>query len=156
MIEAFIRIPLYNTNAAKETSTMHTEDTNADVVRALLTNDAAARNKQNTLNTARAANGNTVLLSYDWARIAEVTPDGDVIVYDGHQETSTTTKNHIRTVTDVVESDRIERLSSRPVDGQVPECFEYVGNYIGGFENLSPVEAQAFESVRSTMRRRLK
>jgi len=157
MIEAFIRIPLYNTNAAKETSTMHTEDTNADVVRALLANDAAARNKQNTLNTARAANGNTVLLSYDWARVAEVTPEGDVIVYEGHEgRHSTTTDDHVNLVRDVVEEDRLDPVSLAPQDGTIPPTFKYAGNYVGGFENMSPVEQNAFEEVRTTMRRRLK
>lgn len=109
-----------------------------------------------SINTVRLGNGNTALLSYDWARIAEVTPAGDILVYEGHYGTSKTTDNHIDRVKDHFDDARLTTLKSNPVDGTVPESIEYAGNYVGDFESLSPVEQNAQESVRTTMKRRLK
>jgi len=107
-----------------------------------------------TINTVKLGNGNTALLSYDWARIAEVTPSGDILVYEGHYGTSKTTDNHINRVKGYF--DNYETLSANPVDGNVPDTIQYAGNYVSSFESLSPVESMANENVRSKMRRRLK
>ena len=107
-----------------------------------------------TINTVRLGNGNTALLSYDWARIAEVTASGDVVVYEGHYGTTKATDNHINRVKNYF--DDYETLSGSPVDGEVPETIQYAGNYVSGFDSLSPIESTTRENVRSTLRRRLK
>jgi hypothetical protein len=108
-----------------------------------------------TINTVTLPNGNIALLSYDWARIAEITNNGDVLVFEGHYDTTATTDNHINRVKDYF-GDKVVTMSSKPVDGPVPETIEYAGNYVGGFDNLSPIEQNAHESVRTQMKRRLK
>jgi len=87
-----------------------------------------------TVNTVRLGNGNIALLSYDWARIAEITSSGDVLVYEGHYNTSKTTDNHINRVKNYF--DNYETLSASPVDGDVPKIVEYTGNYVSGFESI--------------------
>jgi hypothetical protein len=128
--------------------------TTANLLEAFENNQSGRTIPSCTVNTVRLGNGNIALLSYDWARIAEITSSGDVMVYEGHYGTSKTTDNHINRVKDYF--DNYETLSANPVDGNVPKTFEYTGNYISGFDTLSPIESTARENVRSTMRRRLK
>lgn len=126
-----------------------------DVLNHFTNGDAGVTVRHNSLNTARLPNGNTALLSYDSARIAELTGDGDVIIYEGHYGLSQTTSGHLNRIAEYVNDDRIVRLSSSPIDGTIPPTFEYVDNYVGSFEDMSPVEQDAYEDVRSTMNRRL-
>jgi len=128
--------------------------TTAKLLEAFENNRVGRTIPSSTINTVKLANGNTALLSYDWARIAEVTPAGNILVYEGHYGTSDTTDNHINRVKNYF--DDYETLSANPVDGDVPDTIQYAGNYVSGFESLSPIESAANESVRSKMRRRLK
>ncbi len=132
---------------------MYVQNT-AKVLEAFEKNQANRTISSATINTVRLANGNTALLSYDWARIAEVTSSGDIVVYEGHYGTSKTTDNHINCVKDYF--DDYETLNANPVDGSVPETIQYAGNYVSGFKSLSPIENTTSETVRSEMRRRLK
>jgi len=109
----------------------------------------------NNLNTVRLPNGNVGILSYDWARIGEIEPTGDVIVYEGHRGHTHTTDCHLTRLQNHFDDSRIVRLSSNPVDGSVPETIEFAGSYVGGYDSMSPVDEKAQENVRSTMKRRL-
>jgi len=110
-----------------------------------------------SLNTVELPNGNVALLSYDWARIAEITRFGNIVIYNGHRGVSRTTTRHINRVTEYFDgADSVFQQKSAPIDNSIPETIQYVDSYVGDYyESPSAVESLATDNVRTTMRRRL-
>jgi len=119
--------------------------------------EIGAKLRTGTLNTVGLPNGNVALLSYDWARIAEITRFDDVVIYDGHRGVSRTTTRHINRVTEHFDDyDAVFTQNSAPIDNSIPETIQYVDEYVGDYyETPSSVESLATNHVRTTMRRRL-
>jgi hypothetical protein len=129
----------------------------AKLLESFANRESGKKLRTGSLNTVELPNGNVALLSYDWARIAEVTRFGDVVIYDGHRGVSRTTTRHINRVTEYFSDyDAVFNRKTAPIDNSIPETIQYVDQYVGDYyESPSAVESLATDNVRSTMRRRL-
>lgn len=106
------------------------------------------------LVTREMASGNVALIGYGWMKLAEYDEsENHVTVFFGHK--STESKTVSRWLNRILEqtSDRrnVSISDESPVVGKPNDGVRYIGEYVGDFTNLSPVDRGAIEFVENSL-----
>jgi len=117
--------------------------TNSEIRRAFKNRTFAGTNHRNSMNLTELPDGTYALLAYDWGKIADISPDGNIRVFGGWAEWAqtrfeaeypgggeATTKRHVRELVEyLLSSGRdFEMVQSRPTVGTPPESLRELGH----------------------------
>ncbi|AGM11584.1 hypothetical protein M199_gp082 [Halogranum tailed virus 1] len=117
--------------------------TNDEIRRAFKNRTFPGSNHRNSLNLTELPDGTFALLAYNWGKIADVSPEGEIRVFGGwadwaqrrfeeeyHGGGEATTRRHTRELIQyLLESGRdFEMKSTRPTVGTPPESLRELGH----------------------------